>query len=102
MTGAFAAEAEAIQLVPTAETMSRLTVRLNAVPQSGGSCTFILLKNGVATLATCTILGANTICQDLVNSVAFAANDRTSILVVPNNTPGPRQMSWTAVFTATP
>jgi hypothetical protein len=67
-----------------------------------GSYAFILLKNGVATLATCTILGANTICQDLVNSVALAANDRSSILVVPNNTPGPRQMSWTAIFTPTP
>jgi len=91
-------ESQNQQFMPVAGTISNFYVILNGSPGSGNSFTFVVRKNGVDTLVTCTISGTNTTGSDLTNSVSFAAGDYISIMVTPTGNPTARTMRWTAQF----
>jgi hypothetical protein len=97
-TGLSATESAVQQTVPMAGTLSEFYVTLNGSPGSGRGYTFVVRKNGVNTLVTCTISGTATTGSDVTNSVSFAAGDKISIRVTPVNNPTARSMSWTAKF----
>ena len=98
-------EANVIQIMPSAGTLSHFYVRLNENPSSKGtgSYTFTVRKNGVDTAVTCLIgtggvdpLGLTG--KDIVNSVSYVEGDTISIKVTPTDNPTPVAMSWTARY----
>jgi FlaG/FlaF family flagellin (archaellin) len=91
-------ESDVQHIMSVAGTVSSFNVTLSGSPGSGNSYTFVVRRNGLSTLVTCIISGANITSSDLTNSVDFAAGEYISIMVTPISRPTARSMRWTAQF----
>lgn len=84
-------------VMPGNITVSSLSVILTTAPGVGNSYIFTIMKNGVATGVTCTIVDTNLSAQS-VGAVTYSASDTISIQCVPVGTPASSgNVYWTAV-----
>jgi|GEM_PF-2212471 len=90
-------ESAVIQFISVAGTVSSFRVNMDGSP-GGGQYSFVVRKNGVNTLLTCTVSGTETTGSDLSHSVLFAVGDYISIMVTPASNPTSAAMGWTALF----
>ncbi|MFO1540234.1 MAG: hypothetical protein ACKOTZ_07270 [Chloroflexota bacterium] len=71
----------------TAGTLSRLDVHLSAAAGSGSTgYTVVVRVNGADTALTCSMVGAQSTCDENAASVSFAAGDLVSVAAVPTVT----------------
>lgn len=87
-----ATEVNVSSVLPTGGTIDQLYLVDGAAPGgSGGSYTFTLFKNGIATAITCIITDPGTTCNDLNagHAVHFAGGDTVSLQAVPSVSPAP-------------
>ncbi|MCJ7663304.1 MAG: hypothetical protein MUO24_03585 [Desulfobacterales bacterium] len=82
--------------------ISRLRVKLQNAPGGAASYTFALMKNGLAQLLSCAIVGAATEASDDVNTVAVVAGDYIELRCTPAGGPAATGWNgWTITFTPT-
>lgn len=74
-------------VLPVAGLIDHMYMQSNVAPGGSASYTFTVEKNGADAAVTCTVSAAATTCNDLSNSVAFAAGDTVSIKSVPASSP---------------
>lgn len=86
-TGAGATETQFEILIPTAGTIKKLYIFLNAAPDTGvgtQSYIFTVRKNIANTTVTCTVSEAATTCSDLSNTFTVVAGDTITISSAPS------------------
>ena len=93
-----ATEANVLQSMPIAGTMTNLFIRLDAAPSGTKSYTFTVRKNGADTSLTATITGAATSGSNVVNSVSYSSGDTISVKASPTSAPTAGAMKWTATI----
>jgi hypothetical protein len=93
-------EAAAQSLIPTAGTLGRLRVVLDAPPGTGKGWKVSVRLNGGPTAVTCTVADTATKCQDVAHAVALAPGDRVAYESVPSVSPAwPTRMRLSVQFT---
>ena len=93
-----ATEANVVQSMPVAGTMTNLFIRLAVAPGGPKSYTFTVRKNGTDTSLTTTISGAATTGSNVVNSVSYNSGDTISVKSSPASSPSVGSMKWTATI----
>ena len=88
----------AAQCVPTDGKISRLFIRLSQNVAAGGSFTFTVMKNGVATALACTISAGAATGNNTADIITFTAGDRVSLRSTPSGTPGTPWMAWCTLW----
>jgi hypothetical protein len=80
---------ELFMIVPTAGNLRNLRVRALTAPTGAGTITYTVRVNGVSTALNCTVSHSTSPHEgsDTSNTVAVAAHDRISLLVVHSSTP---------------
>jgi hypothetical protein len=98
----YTVEAQAVQIVSEAMTLSSFIVTLQVAPGSGTSWNLTVMKNGVATAMSVTVANTATTGSYTATTISFAAGDTMSVQVTPTNTPGfSSGMSWNAIADST-
>ena len=70
----------------SAGVIGNLRVHAGTAPGASQSLTFVVEKNAVATLISCTLSGATAvICSDSSHFAAFADDDRVSVGIIPSS-----------------
>lgn len=90
-----------LNLFAEAGTLGKWRMELSTAPGAGKSYTFTVFKNAVATAMTITIADADTVGEDVSNTVTVAADDRLTIQSVPSGTPTAAYARWASEFTPT-
>jgi hypothetical protein len=96
-SGAWSAGLEPLMVQGGTLRAANLYVRLSAAPgaaASGKQYTFTLMRNGVATALTCTVLNDATFAEDAVTNVALADGDELTLRCVPLNGPDVVTAAW--------
>ena len=87
--GANTTETSVQQPSAIAGTVANLYVQLSAAPGTGRTWTATLMKNGVATAATCVVSNTATSCSDTAHPVTIVAGDKLDLREVTSSTSVP-------------
>jgi hypothetical protein len=80
--------------------LSHFTVDIGSVSGATGAVTVTVLKNGVATAATCSIAAGSTSCADTTDTVTFVATDTIAVEIQNASGVFLVNVTWTAGFGA--
>lgn len=94
-------ESNIVQIAPSAGTVQKLRVQLDAAPGSGKSYVITFRKELADTSITCTVSNLETSCSDIVNTSAIVAGDRVSVQITPSGTPAAARVSFILEFVPT-